>query len=67
VEDKICYCLEFENKNKFLKELRKMTAIANQKKIKEKKKVKEISCFFARVFCFVFFECREFKLILSVN
>jgi len=32
MEDKVCYCLEFENKNSFLKQLREMTAIAKQKK-----------------------------------
>jgi len=74
MEDKICYCLEFENKNKLIKELRKMTAIAKQKKTtknkrknKEKEKTKEISCSFVRVFLFRFFECRAFQLILSVN
>jgi len=41
MEDKICYCLEFENKNKLIKELRKMTAIAKQKKNNKKQKKKQ--------------------------
>jgi len=67
MEDKVCYCLEFEDKNKFLKELRKMTVIAKQPKKIERERKNERDFVLFRPCVFVFFNCRAFQLILSVN